>query len=1214
MASLLPPAVAGSEPVRLVDATLRCQWTWPETSAWRVRWSLVDAAEPGSVISEVRNLSDADGSTGALELSADGSSLLMEPRPRLAGGAVQFRVRGSRETRLRVEFTGKADGEDWPIEPMPARELTLAEIVEAGAITSNPEPTSEGASEPAWTVARITGDELRVDGLPAVPVYEPQQPLHFSVRTSAMLRHASRQLTLQCSLERVSDGETVWSHRRTIPIDADGNSQPIPIDEAVPPLAGVYELRCQIAEDDKFWSKLRRRDPPIVRVGRPLLVIADPAADASSQTNWRSIGEIRPSESSWSMGQWLPKPTSRFIPGSSAPKPGPQSTAELASRKHAGESVSVIPAQVTFQATLPVLKPGLPHQVSIRYPAAQRIRLQVDVGGSNARKTAAVSFLLSHVPEASEQAGWRTHHFVHYPTGDDQIWLTNLDPAVAVSFESISVQAGPDYLSSPGQLQAPARLRRAVLRLADLTWVDALSSDLDSAPGLADCDASTVALCRLRIATDRLRDYALANGMNGILVPANSGGRAWFDSATMFPCRGDSSDQGEHGLEIFLRLIKHSGLDIFVAVETTPLLSGLERAIRQQPALVAQLTRGRSAALDPYNALHPLVQSSLAALLAEVEQPCQAHSCFAGLVLLCDQPSPVQPIRAAGHDPDASTLALFAQAMSLSGSPAEQRKWISEQGQQAFESWLHGVQCQLHTLLGESAANKPRWIVLPPSPSDLRGDAERAGADAMASRDLLQSGLIPIASFRYGDPVILAKRSSLQQQLASIAVADRGWIRAADLGDEASRTAGQPAVVRDQRVADLGRLVDLLDPAILIVELPIRAGTLRAELAATLRLFAALPEEPLQRINPTDPASQTVHVRGGTQGGHAYLSMTSLVPWTSEVELDTAQPIEWEPVMGTTLLPDSPVVRQSKPTRVRVLVPAGRLVVIKSKSPAASPAVKSWSSRIGGGIEVLEQIKRDVTLIVERIGILADLESYDALSNGGFEQSGEMGLVGWLQAQHPPGCVRIDDKEQCEGQHSVLLTTEPATSTRTWIVSETMDPPVSGRLAVSLACRGELEEGGSPHRLRVSIEATRNGEPIRYSAEFGVPRNGQWGAREVVLEADGIEAAEVDSLRLTIDSLSGGRVWIDDVRLHDQFPTAKERGDLQSQAFLAVQGLQRGNLTASGRLLQNHWALHLLNLGPVPQARRATEATSPPEEAPGVAERIRSWLPQPLRF
>ncbi|MDB4644768.1 hypothetical protein OAF37_01795, partial [Rubripirellula sp.] len=98
-------------------------------------------------------------------------------------------------------------------------------------------------------------------------------------------------------------------------------------------------------------------------------------------------------------------------------------------------------------------------------------------------------------------------------------------------------------------------------------------------------------------------------------------------------------------------------------------------------------------------------------------------------------------------------------------------------------------------------------------------------------------------------------------------------------------------------------------------------------------------------------------------------------------------------------------------------------------------------------------------------------------------------------------------------------------------------------------------------------------------------------------------------------SLSSGRVWIDDIRLHDQFPTASERDKLQSGAFLAVQGLQKSNLAPAGRLLQNRWAQHLLKLDPLQKDEPiTTEAEVEKEETPGIAERIRDWIPRPLRF
>ena len=317
--------------------------------------------------------------------------------------------------------------------------------------------------------------------------------------------------------------------------------------------------------------------------------------------------------------------------------------------------------------------------------------------------------------------------------------------------------------------------------------------------------------------------------------------------------------------------------------------------------------------------------------------------------------------------------------------------------------------------------------------------------------------------------------------------------------------------------------------------------------------------------------------------------MISVVPWNTDVDLEMTVPTQWQVIgRGETNLIDEPT-QSSGGIRTRVTVPTGQMVVLRSKEQS-NTAIRSWTTRVSGGPEAIESIKQKVTLIVERIGVLGDFSRYPSLTNGGFEQSGGMGLVGWLHAQHPPGCVQLDDQEFAEGSHSVLLTTITPAVARTWLVSETIEPPQSGRLAVSLACRAEVKSDDAPHLLRISIEATRQGDPIRFSRDLEVPSNGQWTQRDVILEADEIDTTAIESLRLTIDSLSGGRVWIDDVQLHDRFPIEKERAELQSQAFLAVQGLQRGNLLPSGRLLQNHWAFTCCRWEPSNRPSRRSKA------------------------
>ncbi len=399
----------------------------------------------------------------------------------------------------------------------------------------------------------------------------------------------------------------------------------------------------------------------------------------------------------------------------------------------------------------------------------------------------------------------------------------------------------------------------------------------------------------------------------------------------------------------------------------------------------------------------------------------------------------------------------------------------------------------------------------------------------------------------------------------------------------------------------------------LAIEFPRKGQALSEPVRRMLGTFSSLPINQFTSVPSVDPANATVQVRAGLEGGHGYVSLISLAPWPCDVDMEFAAPNRWNELGASH--PEEAEFRQSEdqPSTIKITLQPGQLVLLKTASQTSDAAIRFWSSGLSGGAQQLESIKHDVTSVLERIGLLSNLEASGSLTNGGFEQSGGIGLVGWMHAQHPPGCVRIDDKESIEGKHSVLLTTDPALSTRTWIVSETIDPPESGRLAVSIVMRAERKEDAAPHPMRVSIEATRNGEPIRYWGDFQVPRNGHWGTRQIVLEADGVEKQSVDAIRLTIDSLAGGRVWMDDVRVHHWFPTAKEREELQSQAFLAVQGLQHGNLTPSARLLQNKWARYLLSREPSKEVKPVAESV-PAEKPLGVAERIRSWLPRPIRF
>lgn len=379
------------------------------------------------------------------------------------------------------------------------------------------------------------------------------------------------------------------------------------------------------------------------------------------------------------------------------------------------------------------------------------------------------------------------------------------------------------------------------------------------------------------------------------------------------------------------------------------------------------------------------------------------------------------------------------------------------------------------------------------------------------------------------------------------------------------------------------------------------------------------------------------------------ITIVNTAPWASEIKFTflTDHAGEISIVRDTT---SNAAVLDESPVGVRVVsVPPSSIVNLQIRGGTQSVRLKSWNASMVGGKKTLAVLKEYVSEIVAGIGTLALPKDSDQLRNGGFEVAGQVGIVGWMHTQFPSTAVVLDSQEAIEGSHSIRMTADAKSAGRTWLVSELIPVPASGRLAVSLATRANVQPAGSvatvaqqtspitlgtgkspplttgtqktlsapsaadqtqrpTHRVRVSLEGDRLGKPVRFSAEFEVPCDGHWQARRIVLETDQIRVGEIDSLRLTIDSLTPGKLWIDDVHVHDQFPTKAEQSALQGRAFLAIQGLQHGHLKPAAQLMDNDWSKYLLAH---PQRKPTRQGI---ERRESVANRFRDWLPRSIRF
>ncbi|PHQ33470.1 hypothetical protein [Rhodopirellula bahusiensis] len=247
------------------------------------------------------------------------------------------------------------------------------------------------------------------------------------------------------------------------------------------------------------------------------------------------------------------------------------------------------------------------------------------------------------------------------------------------------------------------------------------------------------------------------------------------------------------------------------------------------------------------------------------------------------------------------------------------------------------------------------------------------------------------------------------------------------------------------------------------------------------------------------------------------------------------------------------------------------------------------------------------------------------LSNGGFEQkslpdaNARLGIPSWMHAQHPADAVKLDPRSAFRGEQSVRLAARDSSGTQAWLISKNIATPDAGRVAISMALRGlreptkelskpdgttepignpmsrgpawtqsnqnrpaaSLRDGAAAEpsktlTLRVALEGSLDGQPCRHWREVEVPVDGKWQDSTVVLEWLNIDVENTRDLRVTIDNLSDGIIWVDDVFVSDWFASRAERAEIQSLAYLAVQGLQRNDIKAAAQLLNQFWAKQLL--------------------------------------
>ena len=352
-----------------------------------------------------------------------------------------------------------------------------------------------------------------------------------------------------------------------------------------------------------------------------------------------------------------------------------------------------------------------------------------------------------------------------------------------------------------------------------------------------------------------------------------------------------------------------------------------------------------------------------------------------GLSLSCGTQSHLQPVHASELMP-AETLQRFASLDSVPEMSASQlASWIHHAGASTFDAWLTTETQQRFEELHTACPDKQLLLRDLEQPQRYF-DGQWPATDRMSA----------VLDMRRPAQPSLSQLLRFDERINADAIPAR---QAVLVGQNASDSMPAPLICGQDLAADVTQIVDHLNPHVLIVSIAADSIGLSPDARTKLRQFSASPTE-TQTIASADPSEQTVRFELSRTTDHALITLINRAPWPCEVSFESSEATNWASFHDESAVPQSKFAAVTQGRRTRVLVAAGDGLVLKSNPGTAHVQIRTWSVRMAGGPESAEMVKQDVTAIVERLATLSDLTTYPALSNGGFERAGGVGVTDWL--------------------------------------------------------------------------------------------------------------------------------------------------------------------------------------------------------------------------
>ncbi len=1252
-----------------VDSTVRVRVMWGggAPQAWHGHAELSDGS-----LTELRLLGTVADVPGSIWI--DGRRVEVRAAgPRTYDG-FEITVASPKEAVLRVELAG--------VESTP-RSVSLD--VPIARLLSDTAPLSVALDElgSQLQVRRPSADKLRVRLARKSLVFSPGERFDVEIEPYELGASADGRILIQVQLHELVSSRLVWSGEYEWTEASAPLVAPIAIGISLPRVEGVYDLSIS-AVPLRLRSRLGLSHRLAERAVQ--LVVVDRAAPPLEATNVaaheNTLVEIDPAAARW----WDRLAKLPLVPGMR--RDSLSSGDSHPWRHALGDMIQLDPPasreEIPWAAyPLPITQPSQPHMLELTYPSDVRQSLGISIVEPNAAGAVVPIGLDSgvYVPDdaAATAPQWATHQLIFWPrTTSPVAVLTNRAIDQRAVFGKIRVSSMGEKL--PRQFASPAvtseRLILGYLARPLLAENTGAPEALDPDSGRSLDDWRTYL-----IAANRLAEYLHWAGYNGVVMSVVADGAAVYPSELLDSTpRHDSGVFFETGqdpvakdvLELILRVFDRQGLKLIPAVNFDTRLPALEE-IRRRDAAEAQslewigpdgatwLDRHEpQGGLAPYyNVLHPAVQKAMRDVVLELFARYAGHPSLAGLAI---------PMSAYGYAQlpgtewglDDETMAHFTRETGIEipgGGPqrfavrAELSRgmhrgtWLAWRAEKLRE-FYGGIERELSSVRpGTKVYLLPtETLESPEAQAQLRPTLPRKTKGAL-DEAMLAAGIDPAAFAETGRIVLLRpQRIAPPGEIAERAV-DLEVNDAAEL-DRALQSAPQRGSVffhppQTTRLASFDAkspfqttttwMVSQLSPAgalnrrrfvhslaTLDPHIMVDGGWLLplGQEAALRPLVAVYRRLPLADFKPLAEETQPVVIRTARHEGRSFVYLANDSPWKTTVSLEVSAPAGCR---AESLRPDSapPPEVGGTPTPWTIELEPYDL----AGAAFSSPNVKFGVPAITIDPAVATELELRIRELGARANALASPPTLDALSNPGFEAplAASNDVRGW-QLDPPQGAsLRLDTANPHSGGRSLAISCDVQGAS---LASDPIEVPASGRLTLWVWLRVDDTSPSPP--LRLAIEGKwKDRQYYRPSLEFG-PNDLKEGWWQFYFPIEDLPLERLAELRVKVEVLGAGTVWVDDVSLSHLRFSEVELAELKKIITLANVKLEAGKLSDCQRLLEGYWPRFLManvSVAPGRVARIPSAAPSAaessgaaPDESPSTLDRLKRFVPKFLRY